>query len=69
MSVRETTFVTSCFIIPQVPSEKGVNSIRKEFGPYGSKFFTYWVDPFSEENQYTLKPLYNTVRYNTVSDK
>ena len=36
------------FISILPPFWKGVYSKRKEFAPLGSKFFPFWVDPFSE---------------------
>ena len=48
----ETNFVTSCSLNCKTCCFwKGVDSIRKEFAPSGSKFFPYREDPISEKGQ------------------
>ena len=49
---RETSFLTLClsFLTP-IPFWNRVYSKRKEFAPFGSKFFPLRVDPFSEGRQ------------------
>ena len=50
-------FLFAFLYVQQSSSEKGVYSKRKEFAPFGSKFFPLRVDPFSEERKTILTGL------------
>ena len=47
-AVRVDGKLAACLLIMKRLPSQGIYSKRKEFAPCGSKFLSFWVEPFSE---------------------